>query len=216
MCWYFFDCSLDCDFFLSSIYSQNLPNDHDLLWTSVKRWAVWGTKQGSCSPKGNIEGEQWNPLWSPNNRVIWATQPYSSSLACVVLQNACISEHVMINYCYYMYLSCVRPPQAFSFRTLASFGQEIWSVSRSIDRTPGPVWCPHPKLLRGFCFQLSLSVYSQFSCPPPSVATSTKKWVLFFPSSWRKPSASELPPAGTDLLSVVTLWLVTLKTLLLI
>lgn len=163
MCWYFFDCSVRLWFFLSSIHSQNLPNDHDLLWTSVKRCAVWGTKHGSCSPKGNIEGEQWNPLWSPNNRVIWATQPYSTSLACVVLQNACISEHVMINYCYYMYLSCVRPPQAFSFQTLAL--RFFWT--RNLEReqeywqNTGACLMPPPRNAERFLFSpVTVSIFS--------------------------------------------------------
>lgn len=76
---YYYYCFIRLWFFhLASLLEAQL-NDHDLLRTSGRCWAVWGAEQGSCSPGGNIAGEQWNQLWSPKNKAIWAKPHCNSS-----------------------------------------------------------------------------------------------------------------------------------------
>lgn len=166
--------------FPSSFYSQSLPNDHDLLRTSVKCWAVWGTKQGSCSPDGNVEGKQWNRVWSPNNRAIWAKPYCSSSSLHGFCMEMCTSPEMLWLTAANKHIYLRTTSRLLDLLLWFFFfpARKIWSMNRSTDRMLGPVWFPHPQMLRQFCFQLSLLVFSQFSSPPPPVETSAKKIFL--------------------------------------
>lgn len=163
--------------FPSNFSSRSPANGHDLLRTSVKCWAVWGAEQGSCSPDGNIAREQWNRLWSPNNRAIWAKPCCNSSSLHGSCTEMCTSLEMLwlIAGNKRIYLKATSRLLDLLLWFFFPQQEQIWSLNRSTDRMLRPVWFPHPQMLRHFCFQLSLLVFSQFSSPPPPAETSAKR-----------------------------------------
>lgn len=140
--------------------------------------------KGAAVLMGILKESSENQLWSPNNRAIWA-KPYCNSSSLPAFCTAMCTSLEMLWLTAgnkHIYLKTTSRLLDLLLWYLFFFPQQeqIWSLNKSTDMMLGPVWFPHPQMLRHFCFQLLLLVFSQFSSPPPPVETSAKKIFFFF------------------------------------
>lgn len=114
----------------------------------------------------------------------------------------CIPSHIVIN-CLYIYLSCLRPAQAFPRRARTVSSIALLCSARRAAVAVGAGGVSHPPPLWCFCSQLRT-----LSSPPhhPQLRPVLTA-AACFPPSWSKPCCISASSCRTNLLTVVTLWL---------